>query len=183
MLVVNKFHSFWRHVEDYIVLYFWSWLFRMHMCVCCAGETSVSLQVTQVPLLSGRECRRQGLTSWNICTRYLEGGAGTCQVLHLCVIIINYNSHYWNKYTWMYLHLSLIPILLSVGRWRRAAGLSGVWVDIGGDSQPGWELWAKKQTRRLHQHSWSYHMDSATDGGKEKFFSKKTTKKNYLQNV
>ncbi|KAK7165898.1 hypothetical protein R3I93_005853 [Phoxinus phoxinus] len=43
------------------------------------GETSVSLHVTQVPLLSGRECRRRGLTSWNICAGYMEGGAGTCQ--------------------------------------------------------------------------------------------------------
>ncbi|KAK9981371.1 hypothetical protein ABG768_000911 [Culter alburnus] len=43
------------------------------------GETSVSLQVTQVPLLSRRECQRPGLTSWNICAGYLEGVAGACQ--------------------------------------------------------------------------------------------------------
>jgi len=63
-------------------------------CVCCAGEASVSLHVTQVPLLSVRKCGRRGLTSWNICAGYLDGGAGTCQVLHLCVIIINCKSHY-----------------------------------------------------------------------------------------
>lgn len=53
--------------------------------VSCAGETSGSLQVTQIPLLSSRECRIPGLTSWNICAGYLEGGAGACQVLHLYV--------------------------------------------------------------------------------------------------
>ncbi|XP_067298743.1 transmembrane protease serine 3 [Pseudorasbora parva] len=45
------------------------------------GEASVSLHVTQVPLLSSRQCHRgeRGLTSWNTCAGYLEGGAGTCQ--------------------------------------------------------------------------------------------------------
>ncbi|KAK2909182.1 hypothetical protein Q8A67_005019 [Cirrhinus molitorella] len=59
------------------------------------GEASVSLHSAQVPLLSSRDCRKLGLTSWSVCTRYSEGGQ------------------------------------------RRAAGLSGVRVDIGGGSQLG----------------------------------------------
>ncbi|XP_051560293.1 transmembrane protease serine 3 [Myxocyprinus asiaticus] len=43
------------------------------------GEASVSLHTAQVPLLSSGECRRPGLSSWDICAGYLEGGAGTCQ--------------------------------------------------------------------------------------------------------
>ncbi|XP_055060599.2 transmembrane protease serine 3 [Misgurnus anguillicaudatus] len=43
------------------------------------GESSISLQMAQVPLLSKHKCRRPGLTSWNICAGYLQGGAGTCQ--------------------------------------------------------------------------------------------------------
>ncbi|RXN32143.1 transmembrane protease serine 3-like protein [Labeo rohita] len=43
------------------------------------GEASVSLHTAQVPLLSSTDCRRQGLTSWNICTGFSEGSAGTCQ--------------------------------------------------------------------------------------------------------
>ncbi|XP_016402996.1 transmembrane protease serine 3-like, partial [Sinocyclocheilus rhinocerous] len=44
-----------------------------------SGEASVSLHTAQVPLLSSRDCRRLGLTSWNICAGFSEGGAGTCQ--------------------------------------------------------------------------------------------------------
>ncbi|XP_052401041.1 transmembrane protease serine 3 [Carassius gibelio] len=43
------------------------------------GEASLSLHTAQVPLLSSRDCRRRGLTSWNICAGFSEGGAGTCQ--------------------------------------------------------------------------------------------------------
>uniref|UniRef100_A0A8C1VEQ9 Transmembrane serine protease 3b n=1 Tax=Cyprinus carpio TaxID=7962 RepID=A0A8C1VEQ9_CYPCA len=43
------------------------------------GEASVSLHIAQVPLLPSRDCRRLGLTSWNICAGFSEGGAGTCQ--------------------------------------------------------------------------------------------------------
>ncbi|XP_073670711.1 transmembrane protease serine 3-like [Paramisgurnus dabryanus] len=43
------------------------------------GESSISLQTAQVPLISKHKCRRPGLTSWNICAGYLQGGAGTCQ--------------------------------------------------------------------------------------------------------
>ncbi|KAK3510641.1 hypothetical protein QTP70_011895 [Hemibagrus guttatus] len=43
------------------------------------GELSASLHSALVPLLSVRECRIPGLSSWNICAGYLTGGAGTCQ--------------------------------------------------------------------------------------------------------
>uniref|UniRef100_A0A673G8E7 Transmembrane serine protease 3b n=1 Tax=Sinocyclocheilus rhinocerous TaxID=307959 RepID=A0A673G8E7_9TELE len=43
------------------------------------GEASVSLHTAQIPLRSSRDCRRLGLTSWNICAGFSEGGAGTCQ--------------------------------------------------------------------------------------------------------
>uniref|UniRef100_A0A671M6L6 Transmembrane serine protease 3b n=1 Tax=Sinocyclocheilus anshuiensis TaxID=1608454 RepID=A0A671M6L6_9TELE len=42
-------------------------------------EASVSLHTAQIPLRSSRDCRRLGLTSWNICAGFSEGGAGTCQ--------------------------------------------------------------------------------------------------------
>uniref|UniRef100_A0A8C1JG31 Transmembrane serine protease 3b n=1 Tax=Cyprinus carpio TaxID=7962 RepID=A0A8C1JG31_CYPCA len=43
------------------------------------GEASVSLHTAQIPLRSSRDCRRLGLTSWNICAGFSQGGAGTCQ--------------------------------------------------------------------------------------------------------
>ncbi|XP_005171071.2 transmembrane protease serine 3 [Danio rerio] len=43
-----------------------------------SGETSLSLHVAQVPLLSNKECRKLGLTNWNVCTEFLRG-VGTCQ--------------------------------------------------------------------------------------------------------
>ncbi|XP_056621414.1 transmembrane protease serine 3 [Triplophysa dalaica] len=43
------------------------------------GESSTSLQSAQVPLLSSRQCRRPGRTSWNICAGFLQGAAGGCQ--------------------------------------------------------------------------------------------------------
>ncbi|XP_058236526.1 transmembrane protease serine 3 isoform X2 [Hemibagrus wyckioides] len=43
------------------------------------GEVSGSLHSALVPLLSIRECRIPGLSSWNICAGYLTGGADTCQ--------------------------------------------------------------------------------------------------------
>ncbi|KAI4897366.1 hypothetical protein NFI96_017352 [Prochilodus magdalenae] len=43
------------------------------------GEVSVSLHSGQVPLLSTRQCRKAGLSSWSICAGNLEEGADTCQ--------------------------------------------------------------------------------------------------------
>ncbi|KAL7845679.1 hypothetical protein AOLI_G00238710 [Acnodon oligacanthus] len=43
------------------------------------GEVSVSLHSAQVPLLPTRECRKTGLSPWNICAGYLKEGADTCQ--------------------------------------------------------------------------------------------------------
>ncbi|XP_026095827.1 transmembrane protease serine 3 isoform X2 [Carassius auratus] len=62
------------------------------------GEASVSIHTARVPLLSSRVCCGLGLTPWNICAGFSEGGAGTCQVQHLCIIITkSYNSHYSNS--------------------------------------------------------------------------------------
>ncbi|XP_026095990.1 transmembrane protease serine 3 isoform X4 [Carassius auratus] len=43
------------------------------------GEASVSIHTARVPLLSSRVCCGLGLTPWNICAGFSEGGAGTCQ--------------------------------------------------------------------------------------------------------
>lgn len=55
---------------------------------------------------------------------------------------------------------------VSEGGQRRAAGVPGVGVDVGGGSQLCSELRTEKQTGRLHKHNSQSHVDSSTDGGK-----------------